>query len=1008
MNRILKCVLLCFFSVLFGAIDAQNKQLRAYTLEDGLPQSQVYELIQDEKGYLWLGTQGGGLSRFDGQHFKVWNKSSGLGSNYIYALFASEDSLYIGTKRGLSIKNKDHFINIEAPRIQGFFQYKNTLYLASKKGLYRLTADQNLEKVEINSELDNSSINAIIYADAHFWIATDKGLWKLTALKSAQEEKLESNNFVALVQFKTSIYAATFNDGTFIYDLKNLEEPILMREPLRINALSIQNSNELWVATDNQGISIIDTKTQTEKAALNTRNGLTVPHIRKLIADRQSNIWIATSGGGFFKYFQNSFKHYDKDTGLKGNRVYAVHHTEHDIWISNSEAGLIRVDSLGTHPIAVPEHFSGVKIKTIASDPEGNVWAGSDGRGLLFREVKIEERILVDSTNLKQIVIDTLTRKRTKNYNLNTDSGFPSDWIRKIQVDGDTIWAATYSSGIIKFNYYPEQDSLRIHEIYNKADGLEDLLIKDLRKDGKNRMWYATKNGHLGFIKDGKLKHLGPVLKQKAEFGSLLFHNNRLYIGTAGSGIWWSDAEDFGSFQKLKGEKTLYSENIYQLIFDEQGFLWAGSEKGVDRIALNEANEITDVFHFGRNDGFLGIETCLNAVDMDHKGHLWFGTIYGLTQFRPTENTLETSKPKVYFEDVKIAFKSVDSLSLSSASTTTEPLELNSKQRQLSFAYASVDLDHPNDIKYRTKLNEADWSPWSSNQEQRFSGLAYGSHIFSVQSRNYRWEQSEPIQFAFFIDSPLYKKTGFQWAVVLAVISLIALFSLWYIRRLKRDSTAEREYLKMQNHLLTLEQKALRLQMNPHFIFNVLNGIKSMATTKPEKMKLTINNFATLLRETLINSRKDYISLEDEIQTLKHYIEVEKLMATQTFSHEISVLTDLDAEEILVPPMLIQPFVENAIRHGILKGDRPGKLKIEFKTSNSFLVCRIIDNGLGIFKSQKAKTNTDHQSMALKVTQERLASISGEHGFEINEIKNDDGSIGGTSVCFKIPLETDY
>jgi LytS/YehU family sensor histidine kinase len=181
-----------------------------------------------------------------------------------------------------------------------------------------------------------------------------------------------------------------------------------------------------------------------------------------------------------------------------------------------------------------------------------------------------------------------------------------------------------------------------------------------------------------------------------------------------------------------------------------------------------------------------------------------------------------------------------------------------------------------------------------------------------------------------------------------------------------------------------------------------------MAPTKPEKMNDTVNSFATLLRETLMNSRKDKISLDQEIKTLKHYIEVERLMAEKPFDYDIILNIDLDDEEILIPPMLIQPFVENAIRHGILKGPRQGKLKVQFDTTKDKLKVTVQDNGVGIYNSQNQKPKTDHQSMALKVTGERLESISGKGALEIKELKKEDGTIEGTRVVFKIPLEMDY
>lgn len=262
--------------------------------------------------------------------------------------------------------------------------------------------------------------------------------------------------------------------------------------------------------------------------------------------------------------------------------------------------------------------------------------------------------------------------------------------------------------------------------------------------------------------------------------------------------------------------------------------------------------------------------------------------------------------------------------------------------------------------------------------------------------------------FKIFIDSPIYKKLWFQLATLGIILLILTIITLLYIRKVKLKNKEEREKLQMQNHLLSLEQKALRLQMNPHFIFNVLNGIKAMGTSNPSKMNSTINTFATLLRETLYNSRKDNITLDQEMKTLKHYIEVEKLMANKPFEYTISIDSEFDPEEVLIPPMLIQPFVENAIRHGILKGNRDGKLKVFFDTNEEFLHCKILDNGMGIFQSQKTKTKTDHQSMALTVTRERLESISGKDALQIKEILNEDSSVEGTEISFKIPLLTDY
>lgn len=995
-----------FFFANLLVISAQNKQLQALTLEDGLPQSQVYAIAQDYKGYLWLGTQGGGLARFDGKNFKVYKETNGLASNYINAITIQNDTIYIGTKRGLSVKLKNKFLTIDTPEINKIYVFEDQIVVLTIKGVYVIDENLSVKKVNLHPDIDTIKTNDLIYFDNNFWLATQYGLWKFDGQVSAPAhiKKLESGDFKSIIGFENKIIASTFNDGTIVFDSRNFEDQILIREPLRVNSATLIN-NQVWVATQHDGVSVIDTKTWSETLVLDTSNGLSVPHIRHVFKDKQSNIWIATSGGGLYKYFQNSFKQYNTETGLNGNRVYAVHHSNKAIWISNSEAGLIRIDNYGVHDIDIPEAFSEVKIKAITSDKTGNIWAGSDGRGLLFKGKTIRDSIAVDTikntmvTFPKEIEITTV---------LNTDNGFPFDWIRKIQVTNDAIYAATYSSGIVKFNYNPKTDSLRVLKTFAKEDGMDDLYIRDMVLDSKNRMWYATENGHLGYVFKDEVTHFGSVLEQNTPINSMVFKDETLYLGTAGKGVWWSNDENLSSFKKLEGAKNSASENIYQLIFDDQDYLWIGTERGVDKLEIDKDNSIKDAFFFGRNDGFLGIETCLNAVDKDDNGHLWFGALYGLTEYQPTEINRDTEKPNLFLEDIKVEFESLDAINLSTWTNSKEILKLNPDQRQVSFSFKTVDLNHPNGVEYRYKLNDNEWSPWSKNNTQDLLELNFGAHDFLVQSRNYRWKESELLTFSFFIESPLHKKPWFQWVLIGVLILGLALLVHHYIKRLKRKNSEEKKRLELENHLLTLEQKALRLQMNPHFIFNVLNGIKAMAPKNPEKMNETVNSFATLLRETLINSRKDTISLDQEIKTIRHYIEVERLMAEKLFEYRIDLKTDLDAEEILIPPMLIQPFVENAIRHGILKGPREGELIIEFTNSDHTLKVTITDNGVGIFSSQQQKPKTDHQSMALTVTKERLESISGANALNMSEIKREDGSIGGTTIVFKIPLETDY
>lgn len=215
------------------------------------------------------------------------------------------------------------------------------------------------------------------------------------------------------------------------------------------------------------------------------------------------------------------------------------------------------------------------------------------------------------------------------------------------------------------------------------------------------------------------------------------------------------------------------------------------------------------------------------------------------------------------------------------------------------------------------------------------------------------------------------------------------------------------EKLQAENHLLSLEQKALQLQMNPHFIFNVLNGIKALGNAgKTTELNNTISKFAILLRAVLNNSRQEEISLADEISILKNYISLEQQINATSFEYEINTDVNLDAEEILIPPMLVQPFVENCIKHAF-KASKSNKISIIFSTKNQFLECSIIDNGIGIQQSKLQIKSSSHNSVAIKITEERIKTLSKKSAFSIAEISKNKAIIG-TKIFFKIPLKTDF
>jgi len=990
--------LFCFLVSPF--LFSQNSQLQNFNTKEGLPQSQVYDMVQDSIGYLWLATQGGGLARFDGDEFTVFNEKAGLKSNFINSLLVSNDSLFVGTFSGLSIYSKGKFTNFESPKVHKITKIDQQLYVTTDKGIFRYQKD-SLVPVQTVTAIDLNIVSDIIKEKNNYLIATKKGLWVLDQLeKPNSAAKIDNADYTSFLKDGDRVLGATYDEGFKI--IQNGKIVGIQEQAKSINRIH-HLDQDFWLATDSEGIVVLDGRFR-KKQQINQQNGLAINQIRSVLKDQQENIWIATSGGGLYKLTQNNFQHFDSNSGLRGNRIYAVHRKKDEIWISSSEKGVSKIDSLGITPIFADNGFLNIKAKTIASDTYDNVWVGTDGKGILIFKKK---PIPLDSTQ-QNSKFDTLDKKLFPDYILETDTlttedNLTSNHIKKILVQDRSVWVATYTMGIIELIYGKGGSEVQVWDYYGTTKGIRDLHITDLEEDEKGKIWYTTKSGNLGYVQQGQARSFYRILDKEIKITTLEIKENNIYLGTLGDGVWIVNKESPREVKPLSGVKELNSKNIYQLIFDNENNLWVGTEKGVNKIVLDANNSIQDVYFFDRSDGFLGIETCQNAIDKDSEGNIWFGTMNGLTKYIPTNNQMKKIKPNLYFERIEVGFQPIDTIDVNNYS---EVLNLKPTENNLSFQFKSVDINHPKGVQYRRKLNrgesDGEFSPWSSEESVNFANLRAGTYEFTVQARNMDWLESKPISFQFFIDKPWYQKSWFLGIVYVGSALIILLIVLISSRRIKQKNKRKVAQLELENHLLSLEQKALQLQMNPHFIFNVLNGIKAMGYEgDTEQMNSTINTFATLLRSILNSSREEEISLQQEVQTLENYLILEQQMAAQPFDYEIKTDTNgIDLEEILIPPMLIQPFVENSVKHGFQHNAIKGKVTVSFQVQDEFLECEVKDNGIGIEQS-KLKKKSHHPSTALKVTKERIESLSKNHQLKIREEQ-------GTIVSFRLPLKTDF
>jgi tetratricopeptide (TPR) repeat protein len=228
---------------------------------------------------------------------------------------------------------------------------------------------------------------------------------------------------------------------------------------------------------------------------------------------------------------------------------------------------------------------------------------------------------------------------------------------------------------------------------------------------------------------------------------------------------------------------------------------------------------------------------------------------------------------------------------------------------------------------------------------------------------------------------------------------------------------SEKKQAEFLRQTAELEMQALRAQMNPHFIFNCLSSINRFILKNESKMASNyLTRFSRLMRMVLMNSQKSLIALEDELEMLRLYLEMERLRFKNSFDYGITLLNEIDSGNIFIPPLLLQPFCENAIWHGLMhlpsvQSGRQGRLDIELSMQENILLCIITDNGIGREKAAelKSKTAEKEKSMGLKITTERLALINREKGiqtfYEIEDVENESGNIAGTKVTIRISFK---
>lgn len=631
--------------------------------------------------------------------------------------------------------------------------------------------------------------------------------------------------------------------------------------------------------------------------------------------------------------------------------------------------------------------------------------------------------------------------------NININDGLPSNIVYDIKQDNiGYLWIAT-EKGLVKFD---GDNFIQINKLKTSCLFIDDenivyagsengLLIKNKSKEKfykskkvlkilkhNNDVLIGTIEGTYHILNENLLPFKINSTIDFSNINDIIYHNNSYLIASSSNlskvhkNIQNNILSELfkGNFTSLEifQDKIITASNSNLLIIKNDSVIQviktltdiSSVKKLKNEIWVTSKTDGIEVFSLPsfsfkkKINKYNSIQTnTINSVCKANNQSIFIGSNKGIYVLKNNNLEIKTKvKPNVHFENFQVNHKSIDFI------LSSKKISLSHIENNIAISFKTIHLSNPKKVKYRYQLNNT-LSPWSNNAYVQYPNLNAGKYVFRVQSKvGDLISTSKSLSFT--IDAPFYKEAWFIFTIIISAL-LIGYLSLhYYIKKINTTNKEKVVKLKLQNRLLTLEQKALQLQMNPHFIFNVLNGIKALGNSgKTKELNSVISKFSVLLRGILNNSRKEEITLQEEIQLLKNYIELEQRMSSKIFTYTINEdLNNIDAEEILIPTMLIQPFIENCIEHAF-QTNIEGHIIIDLYVKHRFLYLSITDNGIGFIQSKKRKSKTNHKSLALNVSKERLHIISSKNLFKITEIIEKD-IVKGTKVSFRIPLKTDY
>ncbi|MFK7923747.1 MAG: two-component regulator propeller domain-containing protein [Bacteroidia bacterium] len=996
-------------------MSAQPFLVKHFTTDDGLAHNVGFEIYQDKKGLIWIGTDNG-LCNFDGTKFQTYYLADGLNHSSIITIWEDlAGEMYVGPHRmGVNrisdAEISDIIIDHKLIRNPQVFS------LPDGKMIIKDLHPKSNEFLFARGVLSEDSIGL------DYWILTEK---------EGKAVLLSAKDYGDLI-YRRAFLSATLSETYNLLDAKIFQD----------------SKGEIYFLTQIGCWRLLDD----EKLSLEEAFPAQLPHTEMLVMseDPEGGLWLASNQFLFHVIAGKMMGKYPLPAEIKSPIQLETSRKGKQFMLDADRRTLLFYDPVSQQSISFKEKmnlFS--EVSFIQLDLEGNLWATTMGDGLFmirdqyFINYQFEEANRSSVTDIDERPNGDIwfaTRKGfsifkdEKWIHLNTPNVNGKGGVTQIEalnwIDEsillyhylEKLWRFNYETGVsdlLNEKAFPglaktaDGQFVLVESVFESAPDIINVklnylndkgVLEDVRGIPVNQIprlsprfsYLETPQQEIWFsIAEGLFKVEGDEVMTFGETAGLpsIFINDitldkeeRLWIATE-KGIAYQETNDTNTFKLFT---ALLDLPIRKLVFDKKGDMWLGTPKGLfrwDGILLEQ---------FNTSNGLVGND--VTTLYLDSKGILWVGTSQGISKLDTEVERPPNNPPNLIVNSVQLGELNV--------SDSTD-LFLKSNQN-ITWQYSCLNYSNPQGVRFRHRLNaESDWT-YTTNTTFTLSNINPGIYQFELEARTTQSIWGSTYQYAFTVLPSWWRRI---WVIVLGVILLISLISGLFYLRLRNIKNRERRKRYVSKRMAELELKALEAQINPHFIFNALNAIQSfILDNDTDSSHLYLTRFAKLMRMFLESSRKSEHPLDDEIEMLRYYIEMEQLCYQGRFNYEITVEDQLPLVDINVPAMLIQPFVENAIRHGLLhKTKGLGFLNIKFEESGDRILCTITDNGIGrknMDQLQK-RGNHMHVSRGMQIINERLqlqAGLdSGQIQIVIDDLDSEETDSPGTKVQIYLP-----